>query len=258
MKVEKHLQKLSFGLIKKGILNFLLFMGISSLNAQNKSYFPSLTRVLIDKDYNVYFSYEKNATRFLNKPCYTLPKKHPVYCDSTEFGSNWVLVAKYKSPLFKDSLDIVYSAGLSADPDFTISNFKGKILHSINCTDFYINELGGIYTAGHTNNMFDQRRKFEIKKDTIIEVKQPFYYVGLKSKTLKNVILYKEKTGKDVLAQLPQNYPVEVLAAEYISGDFEPQRLFLVKTEFGLLGWLRLGDYGSSDPVIEGLFYAGD
>jgi hypothetical protein len=225
---------------------------------QSKSYFPALKRVLIDKDYNAYFNFDKTNTRFLNRPCYSLPKNHPVYCDSSEAGETWYLVAKFKSHFFKDSLDIVYSAGPSADPGFSISDITGKILTSINCIDFYINELGTIYTSGHTNNMFNQRRKFEIKKDTIIEVKQPYYYVGLKSKTLTPITLYKEKTGKEIIAQLLKNYAIEVLLAENTSDNFYSHKYFLVKTEFGLIGWLRLTDYEGYDPLIEGLFYAGD
>ncbi len=253
---------------KKIINHFLKFYKISPLTlfllisfssiGQSKSYFPTLTRAYIDKEYNVYFNYDKKVARFLYKPCYSLPKNHPVYCDSTDIIEPWYLVAKFKSNLFKDSLDIVYSAGLSGDPSYSVSDITGKILTSINCTDFYINDLGIIYTSGHTNNMFNQRRKFEIKKDTVLEVKQPYYYVGLKNKTLKPITLYKEKTGKEVIAQLPKNYTVEVLLAENTSDNFHSHKYFLVKTEFGLVGWLRLTDYEGYDPVIEGLFYAGD
>jgi len=254
--------------LKKFIKHFLKFYKISPLTlfllisfsaiGQSKSFFPALTRTYIDTDFNVYFNYDKKVTRFLNKPCYALPKNHPVYCDSTDIIEPWYLVAKFKSNLFKDSLDIVYTAGLSGDPSFSVSSITGKILTSINCTDFYINELGTIYASGHTNNMFNQRRKFEIKKDTFLEVKQPFYYVGLKSKTLVPITLYKDKTGKDILAQLPKNYNVEVIASDNQINDFESCKLYLVKTEFGLLGWLRLSDYERNDSVIEGLFYAGD
>jgi hypothetical protein len=104
--------------------------------------------------------------------------------------------------------------------------------------------------------MYNRRRKFQIIKDTISQIEQPYNYVGLKGKTLKAITLYKEKTGFDVVAQLSKDHEIEILLAESSTPDFEPDTLFLVKTDFGLVGWLRLA--GFAEQVIEGLYYKGD
>lgn len=106
--------------------------------------------------------------------------------------------------------------------------------------------------------MYNRRRKFQLQNDTILEIKQPYNYVGLKGKTEKSITLYKDKTGPDIVAQLPKAYEIEVLLAESPTKDFESDQLFLVRTDFGLVGWLRLSTEDVYEPVLKGLFYAGD
>lgn len=230
----------------------------SSLNVsgQNKSLFPYLTKVSVDTTYNVIFGYEKKSTRLLNKPCYLLSKKDPLHCDKDSILAEWVLVAKFKTGTIKDSVNIIYSPGMSDDPGFVISTKSDKIIGRFSCIEFYINNQGTIYTSGHVNNMYDRRRKYQIQTDTVTEIKQPYNFVGLKGKALKDVTLYKDKIGDEIVAQIPKGYEIEILLAESSTKDFEPEYNFIVKTEFGLVGWLRLE--GFSDRVIEGLFYAGD
>jgi hypothetical protein len=230
----------------------------SSLNVsgQNKSLFPYMTKVSVDKAYNVIFGYEKKSTRLINKPCYLLSKRDPLHCDKDSVITEWVLVAKFKMDIIKDSVNIIYSPGMSDDPGFVISTKTDKIIGRFSCKEFYVNNLGTIYTAGHVNNMYDRRRKYQIQADTVTEVNQPYNFVGLKGKTLKDVTLYKDKTGDKIVAQIPKGYEIEILLAESSTKDFEVEYNFLAKTEFGLVGWLRLD--GFSDRVIEGLYYAGD
>jgi hypothetical protein len=104
--------------------------------------------------------------------------------------------------------------------------------------------------------MYDRRRKFQIQADTVIEVKQPYNYVGLKGKALRDFVLYKDKQGDEFVAQIPKGYDVEILLAEAETKDFAIDYNFLVKTDFGLVGWLRLDS--PTEQVIEGLYYAGD
>lgn len=227
-----------------------------SVCGQNKTMFPYLTKVSIDKDYNVIFGYDKKSVRLINKPCYLLSKKDPLHCDKDSVLAEWTLVAKFKASDNKDSVNIIYSPGMSDDPGFVISTKSDKIIGRFSCIEFYINSLGAIYTSGHVNNMYDRRRKFQIQADTVTEVKQPYNFVGLKGKALRDITLYKDKIGDTVVAQIPKGYEIEILLAESTTKDFETDLNFLVKTEFGLIGWLRLE--GFSDKVIEGLFYAGD
>ena len=213
-------------------------------------------RIPIDTFFKVTFNYDKKVTRLINKPCYLLDKKDSLRCNKDSELADWTLVARFKNESLSDSVNIIYSAGMSDDPGFVISTKSDKTIGRFSCIDFYINASGTIYTSGHVNNMFNRRRKFQIQKDSVIEIIQPFCYVGLKGKALLDVTLYKDKVGNEVIAQLPKGYEIEVLLADGNSKDFEMDHNFLVKTEFGLVGWLRIEN--SSEPVLKDFYYKGD
>lgn len=240
----------------RSLIIIIILTTVLNLYGQNKTAFPYLTKVSLDKTLNVIFGYDKKSVRLINKPCYLLNKKDPLHCDKDSVLAEWVLVAKFKVNNIKDSLNIVYSPGMSDDPGFVIATKSDKIIGRFSCIEFYINNLGAIYTSGHINNMYDRKRKFQIQADTVTEIGQPYNFVGLKGKALRDVTLYKGKTGDEVVAQIPKGIEIEILLAESTTKDFETDNIFLVKTEFGLVGWLRLE--GFSDKVIEGLYYNGD
>jgi hypothetical protein len=106
--------------------------------------------------------------------------------------------------------------------------------------------------------MFNKRRKFKIENDTIIEIKQPYYYVGLKGKILKPLTLYSDKGLLNPVAQLPIDYEIEILLAETGSSDFEIDYYYLVKSNFGLIGWIKISDIDIWNNLINGFYYAGD
>jgi hypothetical protein len=189
-----------------------------------------------------------------------LDADHPLYCEDGMCDQTVVLKTAI-SPALKMEYLVVYSPGPSADPTFIFYDASdvghGKALFTIGCTTLYIPENGNIYTTGHTNNMFNMRRKFRVNLREFTEEVQPFYYVGLTTKTRRAMKLYDQPQGGKVIAQIPANYAVEVLVAEFSDGLFI--RNYLIKTQFGLTGWVRLREnqiYGNAD--IEGLFYAGD
>ncbi len=237
-----------------------VFAMISSMTliGQSKNYFPNLTRTAIDTSFGIFFNYDKDFTRFINKPCHELDKKDPHFCDRDSVPVESTVVAKFKNSIVKDSITIVYSEGFSADPGFIVTNKKGKTIGSFSCLEFYINGLGTIYTSGHVNNMYDRRRKFQLKSDTILEIVQPYNYVGVKGKTLKAITLYKDKVGTDVIAQLPKDYEIEILLGDGKTEDYAADSYFLVKTDFGLVGWLRLTNEDQFGAVLKELFFAGD
>ena len=215
-----------------------------------------MTRVQVDTSLNAWFGYEK-GTKVINRSLQTLDPRDPYYRDS-EAVVLGVLVAQYKAPGMKDSLTVVFESGMSDDPEFSIFGKGQKLIGHVSCLDMYINASGEIYTAGHANNMFNRRRKFQIQKDTLLEVKQPYYYVGLKGQLQKDITLYRDKTGPDVVAQLPKGYEVEVLLAESTTKDYEIDNLFLVRTDFGLVGWLRLSNEDTFGGVLKELYFRGD
>ncbi|MBL7873979.1 MAG: hypothetical protein JNM78_20370 [Cyclobacteriaceae bacterium] len=242
--------------MRTGLFILILLTNTMRLCGQDKTLFPYLTKVSIDKTFNVIFGYDKKSSRLINKPCYLLSKNDPLHCDKDIVLAEWVLVAKFKIENVNDSVNIIYSPGMSDDPGFVISTKSDKIIGRFSCIEFYINNSGTVYTSGHVNNMYDRRRKFQVQTDSITEIKQPYNFVGLKGKALRDVTLYNDKIGDGIVAQIPKGYQVEILLAESTTRDFEMDLNFLVKTEFGLVGWLRLE--GFSDRVIEGLYFAGD
>lgn len=238
--------------------SILLTLAAFQLEGQTKSYFPNLTTVTIDKNHQVYFGYERNSTRLINTVCYQLDKNDPFYCpDSSYFEGR--IVAKFKCPGIKDSLTILFDPGMSDDPEFSVVSKNQKVLGRVAALEFYVNSAGVVYSAGHANNMYNRKRKFQINKDTMLEIKQPYNYVGLKGKTLKDIVLYQNKDAGDaVVAKLPKGYDIEVLLTESSTKDYETDRFYLVKTDFGLVGWLRLTDEDIFGAVMEGLFFNGD
>lgn len=164
---------------------------------------------------------------------------------------------------------IDFEAGPSDDPTFLIRRLEsdGKMVLAleVNALKIYIPGNNAIYTEGHTNNLFNQKRKYLAANDTISEVKQPFYSVGIKGKLYQDFTLYADTNLKQVVAKLPANSQVEVLLAE--NTDFYKPKL-LLKTDFGLTGWVEVigsqFDWVESEPGkfsgngIEGIYFAGD
>jgi hypothetical protein len=187
-----------------------------------------------------------------------LDRKDPLFCEKDSVLAEWTVVANFKNEILKDSLTIIYSEGMSADPGYVITTNTGKVIRRFSCVEFYINGSGTIYTSGHVNNMYDRRRKFQIQNDTIVEINQPFNYVGLKGKTLKSIVLYQDKVGNKIVAQLPKDYEIEILLADAKTEDYAMDQNFLVKTDFGLVGWLRLTFDDIYGTVLKELYYAGD
>lgn len=154
-----------------------------------------------------------------------------------------------------------FDPGPSEDPAFVLYTENGANLNALvdeKGEQFIVAGLtliipgnGSLYVSGHTNNMFNERRKFEVTGNRVREVPQPFYYVGLGTVTTRPVQLYSSlsKNEKDVVAQLPKGAKIAVLVNK---GEH-----YLVKTSFGLVGWVHIPSY-EYQTAIEGITYAGD
>jgi len=143
--------------------------------------------------------------------------------------------------------------GPSEDPTFIISMKSGKDeveVGGINAKELIIPGNGYIYSSGHTNNMFNTKKKYKIENEKLVEIKQPFYYVGLESFTLMDTVIYRDVKQKQEVARLPKNTKVKVLVSA--EDDY-----YLISTDFGLTGWLYIYP-GQNSRVIEGMYYAGD
>ena len=181
----------------------------------------------------------------------TISEKHPL--SDPEMGEDIYRVLRGEL-LGKGKGEFVLDcdAGPSGDPSCSIvkenSDGTTKSVGSFGGLNFIIPGNGYVYVSGHTNNMFDTRQKFVWQNNDFSEVKQDAYYVGLNSKTNRAVELLQSKTSSRVVASLPAQSAVSVLINE---GDY-----YLVKTPFGLTGWIKI-EMGRASP-IEGLFFRGD
>ena len=99
--------------------------------------------------------------------------------------------------------------------------------------------------------MFDVRRKYVLQGDKLVEVKQPFYWVGLESKAKKDLVLYSGKDQKETVARLPKGSALTVVLSE-------GESWYLIKTPFGLVGWLKIEGVSQEADTIEGLYFRGD
>lgn len=233
----------------KYLLSSILALSVSALYAQKMpAYLSYLKKVRVAQYEYQIFGYEPANTKLINKPCEN--EKTHWGCFDGEYGS--VIVATTNN----DNYAIVFNPGPSEDPAFSIYDKKKNIIESFSANEFYITSANIIYTAGVSNQMYNKRRKFIWKGNKIEEEKQPYYYVGMKTKTTKNISLYKNKTGNEIIANLTPNYEIEVILAEAAPNSND--QYYLVKTEFGLVGWLRLAEPYTYDTGIEGLHFNGD
>ncbi|MBK9673469.1 MAG: hypothetical protein IPO70_14845 [Bacteroidetes bacterium] len=243
--------------IYKSIVTILFCVYNLTAKSQIDISFPNLKKISVDTSFvKVIFGYDSKTTRLIRKKCFELPKTDQWHCDNEDAGEIIEIVGKYANDKISDSIQIVYDPGLSVDPEFIITKTNGKIMGRVAALEFYINNNGVIYSAGHINNMFNKRRKFQLYIDTLIEIQQPFYYVGLKTKTASPLTLYHSKSGNEIIAQLPKDYEIEVLLCD--TEKNKSQKFYLVKTDFGLVGWLRLTDDSTFETPAKGLFYKGD
>lgn len=146
---------------------------------------------------------------------------------------------------------IDYDEGPSADPEIVVTRVgAAEPAGYVSGLNFYIPGTGALYASGHTNTEFDTRKKYVLEGGRLVEVKQPFSWVGLESKALKDLALYAAKDQKEVVARLSKGSALTVVLNE---GDW-----YLIKTPFGLLGWLRIEGGRQEADTVEGLFFAGD
>ena len=155
-------------------------------------------------------------------------------------------------------MHVFFTEGPSADPEFMIHAKDGKEpLLSVGATTMYIPKGKNVYAEGWTNSMFNQRRKFTFDTKKFTEVKQPYYYVGLKGKVQRTpvdegtvvVTLYADKTKTQKVAVLTEGSEIEVLLSD------DP-KWYLVRSSFGLVGWVEIPSSAMFTNI--GLYYAGD
>lgn len=122
---------------------------------------------------------------------------------------------------------------------------------------FYLPGNGFIYADSSSNRYHRERSKWQLKNGRLTEVKQPFYYVGLDTHANAALTLTAQAGGGQTVANIPAGGKLTVLLRDHREGE---RQHFLVKTEFGLTGWVALdgSDLVPGKGRIEGIFYHGD
>ncbi len=135
---------------------------------------------------------------------------------------------------------IYFHSGAGIDPMFVIKqNIEGsdvKELKRIKGIDITIPGNGFIYVSGNYNEMYNKRRKYKIFYGEIIEVEQPYYYVGIESVTTENLNIYSDTFQIEVVDSFPIGTQVTVLLNKQIADT----GYYLIKTQYGLTGWIKI------------------
>ena len=154
---------------------------------------------------------------------------------------------------------ITFDYGPSEDPNYNIYIKNGGeeeiFIASINAEKLIIPGNGYIYSCGRSNELYNKKRKYKLSDNSLIEVAQASYYIGLKTQTNAFLTLYSEKNKQNKVAVLPKNYNIEVL--------LEKDDWIMIKTSFGLTGWVKLSDLTTYDMSKENLsiknfYFSGD
>jgi len=145
-----------------------------------------------------------------------------------------------------------YDEGPSADPSFIITREGAEEpCGTLPGLHLYLPGNGSLYTSGHANTMFDEHRKYTVAQGRLAESKQPYLHVGITGKAKKDLTIYATPAQNEAVAAIPQGATMTVLLAD--GADH-----YLVKTAFGLIGWVTIPSNSQEATVVEGLFFAGD
>lgn len=206
--------------------------------------FPGLTTHVIaggDAAMTEQISYDTSLAKLINKP-------HELAQDVeiTRLISTRLDRAK------QDTYLIDFDPGPSADPAFIITDEKTKKqVGTIGADALVVPGNGFIYAIGRTNNMHEERQKFVVRDGKLVEIEQPFSYVGLDTKAKVALTLTAAKDGGEVIAKIPEGDALQVVIRD---GEY-----LLVKTRFGLVGWWKMKtDVMAGNAEIEGIYFAGD
>lgn len=215
------------------------------------------------KDGMAVVAYAPKHTRVIDKKRSALPKNDPLYFDDGFEADDTVLLKTRLGPE-QPAVYVLFSEGPSADPEFFFilaDNVRAgrtdKLWAHVWGTALAIPGYDAVYAAGRYNTTFTQRRKYVVNGNGLKEVAQPYYYVGLKTHTRAPITLFASPEARHEVAHLPKGSRVEVLLTD---GELDDKRraCYLLKTPFGLTGWIWIPVSQYQSRVIEGISFWGD
>jgi hypothetical protein len=224
---------------------------------QNLGGSDSIVTVEIGKGSGIYFTYPVNSVKLIMQPCDSLNPQDDWYCPEPVYSRTW-RIGEWKGPATQPGFTIYFSPGPSADPEFIFVNKKGGNIGYIAALKLRIQSDLMIHSSGHSNTMFDKRRMFKIQKDTIQEVRQPFYQVGLTGILLRDIKLFSDENFRQIQQTIHAGEEVEIMFALPAGKDEPYERIYILRTESGMIGYLRIENEDTFGGLMAGFFYAGD
>lgn len=249
---NSHMAKVSNGKVDDSVHS-------NHANDSIKNGFPGL-KMYQSKNSMAFLAYNPEVTKVIDKELGELEKTHLLFPLKDTLFEEDVLVLETKIDRKDDeSYYVVYSEFPSGDPHFCFVKVGGPLdyWNDISGTAIAIPANGFIYGASRYDANFTERRKYKYDKAGFHEVQQPYYYVGLKTRTVVPIILYSDQKTNQQIAELPSGTEIEVLLTDN-KRVFEKGICYLVKTPFGLLGWVWVEEKQLQADVIEGISYWGD
>jgi hypothetical protein len=157
------------------------------------------------------------------------------------------------------NFEVICVPGPAENVTFQIQVFRknDKLTGQFSAERLFISSTGNFYTESIFGYLFPVNKKFKIRGNEIVEIKQPYYSVNLDCSVNEKLIITSEKCSKDkVLAVIPKGMQIHVLLAE--NPDFHEAcnggKNYLVRTSFGLVGWINTkskhGIYDKVPPQI--------
>jgi hypothetical protein len=217
--------------------------------------FPNLK---IEKFGQAWVAYDPGVTTLINKRRAELPRSHVLYFDDGLEANDVVLLETVLSG--SDRYNVVFSEGPSADPMFyfiKVGATSDLPWATIAGNTVAIPHNGALYAASRFNNHFTKRQKFAYQPGGLQEVRQPYFLVGLRTRTLEAITLYASPNEKSVVAQLPAGTEIGVVLTDDRE-DSDSRTCFLIRTPFGLLGWAWVPSSQYKSGLIEGISWWGD
>lgn len=224
----------------------------SASEGQEDEPFPYLEKMTHKRFDDITIKYAPKHTEVYNLMENDLDADNP-FLPVVERYMGGMLMMKTKLQKNGEDYIIIHSPGPSGDPAFMIfkNNKDKERVTSIAGNKLYIPGNGNVYAEGNTFSNIKARKKYTLRNGKIEEVKQPFYYAGMKTTTKTPIKLYASQKLKQEVASLPSGYPIElVLEAS--------NHMYLIKTKFGLVGWKKVEWRGLSSKSIKGLRTASD
>jgi hypothetical protein len=228
----------------------LLLVAIS-VNSQN---FDNLKKIKIGGQENVFLMYNSSMAYEFNTKLQDLDRADPLYPKEADSREDIKLIKTKIDQNSDVEYYIVFSENPSGDPHYMFyrdGQFESYET-SISGYCLYIPGDGFLYSSGHINNNFDTRVKYVFKDNKISEVEQPYYYVGIESKTLQKVKMYYSSDLQKIVTTLEANTNIRILLNK------KGTNIYLVVTEFGITGWIDNGYSGLMPTVLDKIFFRGD